>query len=656
MRMLFLPATALWMVVASVSVAQTAHPCAEHKALTTMPLRFAEKSIDTSGFDVHHLDLEIELSNTSTYVDARAAQAITVTVPSLDSARFALHTSLTVDSLFVDGVTSPFRQTADVLAVPLPGIATSGDGFRITAFYQGQPPVASGFGDGGIYTGQSPSWGVDATWSLSQPYGSLYWWPAKQSLTDKIDSTDVAIICDDQLFGGSNGVLLGVDSLAGGRIRCRWSHRHPIADYLVSVAVSDYQEYSFHAPLMSGDSILIQNFIYDNPALLGTFEDDILETGDMMERFEEVFGPYPFADEKYGHCMAPFSGGMEHQTMTTQGFFVRSLTAHELGHQWWGDDVTCSSWHDIFLNEGFARYSEYLYDESLSDVLAANTMTSYHDNIKSEPGGSVYVPDIMMADRIFDQRLSYDKGAAMVHMLRHRVGEDAVFFSALRSFLDAFGSSSASTDDLRLHLEGETNLDLNAFFQHWFYGEGYPTIDMRWNAVGRDLVLAADQTGSVPLVTPFFTTALEVEAVLADGSDTLVRTVWTSPDQEITVPLLDSVVDVTRLDPNGWVLMEEGAITKDTSLEAMPVGLRDRAVGSLRMAPNPATDVVRIQTPEGIRNGRIILIDALGRTVGSAPMEADRTAMDVSHLSPGIYRVRLLSGAIMQAAGRLVRR
>ena len=173
-------------------------------------------------------------------------------------------------------------------------------------------------------------------WSLSEPFSAYEWFPCKQSLRDKADSSFVAVTVPDTCKAGSNGVLINTVPLGNGFTRYEWKNKHAIDYYLISVAVAKYIEYSFYAnPVGAPNPILIQNFIYDNPQTFIYFEDEINETGDFIELFYDLYGPYPFEDQKYGHCMAPIGGGMEHQTMTTQGSFSKGLTAHELAHQWW---------------------------------------------------------------------------------------------------------------------------------------------------------------------------------------------------------------------------------------------------------------------------------------------------------------------------------
>ncbi len=153
-------------------------------------------------------------------------------------------------------------------------------------------------------------------------------------------------------------------------------------------------DYSIYAhPQGYADSILIQNYIYDHPNILSTYKNAIDQTAGMVTLFSDLMGLYPFHREKYGHCQAQLGGGMEHQTMSTMGDFNTRLIAHELAHQWYGDNVTCATWSDIWINEGFATYGEYLVLEYLSGLsAAASMMQSLHNSIMSSPGGSVYVP------------------------------------------------------------------------------------------------------------------------------------------------------------------------------------------------------------------------------------------------------------------------
>ena len=158
----------------------------------------------------------------------------------------------------------------------------------------------------------------------------------------------------------------------------------------------------------------------------------------MITSFSRLLMDYPFSEEKYGHAMAPMGGGMEHQTMTTLQDFGFFLVAHELAHQWFGDHITCGNWQDIWINEGFASYMEYVAaQELLGQEAADGWMTNAMSVAKSRTRGSVFVPEEGVEDeyRLFDYALSYKKGAILLHMIRYELDDDDLFFGALRQYL-----------------------------------------------------------------------------------------------------------------------------------------------------------------------------------------------------------------------------
>jgi aminopeptidase N len=389
------------------------------------------------------------MTNTSTYLSGTGRMDATA-IQNIDSALLELYPTLTISEIRLNGIPTAFSRTGTVVKAFVGVI--SGETFSLEIDYSGNPPTAqtNPLGGSGITAGSSPSWGNKVVWTLSEPFSAMEWFPCKQSLTDKADSSFVSVTVPDTCKAGSNGVLTSIDTLGNGFLKFNWQHRHPIDYYLISIAVAKYVDYSyFVSPVGAPNPILVQNYIYNNPQTLPNFIDEINETGDFIELFYDKYGPYPFEDEKYGHCMAPISGGMEHQTMTTQGFFEKKLTAHELGHQWWGNNVTCASWCDIWINEGFASYSEYLMLENLYPAEKTQHMLDVHQNVKTQTGGSVWVLDSLNESRIFSGRLTYDKGAAIVHTIRFLINNDSLFFEGLRAFQVTFKDSTATGVDFK---------------------------------------------------------------------------------------------------------------------------------------------------------------------------------------------------------------
>jgi len=539
---------------------------------------------ETEKYDVHYYNLNLNMTNTSTYLSGTARMDASARV-NLDSALFELFESFTITDIRVNGISVIYSRNQSAIKVPVNAI--NSEHFSIETDYFGTPPTAATnpLGGGGMTYDTSPSWGNHVVWSLSEPFSAYEWFPVKQSLRDKIDSTDVSVTVPDTCKAGSNGILVSVDTI-GNSLKFNWKNRHMIDYYLISVAVARYVEHSFYAhPTNSNDSIFVQNFIYNNPQTLPTFLSRINETADFIVLFSNLYGLYPFADEKYGHCMAPISGGMEHQTMTTQGFFEKTLTAHELAHQWWGNQVTCDSWSDIWVNEGWASYSEYLMLENLYPTEKNQHMLDVHNNVMSQTGGSVWCLDSLNENRIFSGRLTYDKGAGIIHTMRYIVNNDSLFFSTLKQFQQIFKDSVADGIDFKNVLEQVTGIDFDPFFEEWYYGQGYPTYSLRYNQVGNDLFVKISHVGSTPN-SPTFTNPIDVRFVRAGIGDTIIRFDITSNSELFTISNFGTITTSITIDPNNWVINKLGSISQDNTLEIEDVADSKKLI----VYPNPSKE------------------------------------------------------------------
>jgi aminopeptidase N len=606
---------------------------------------------ETERYDVHFYSLDLSMDNLSTQVSGTAEIHAHARV-NIDSALFELFNTLTISEIRVDGNQVVYSRSGSKVRVPVN--AMTGQNFEISVDYSGTPPTAATnpLGGAGMSNDNSPSWGNQVTWSLSQPFSAYEWWPCKQSLSDKADSCAVKITVPTACKAGSNGVLENVVDLGNGTSRYEWKHRHPIDYYLISVSIAEYVDYSIFAnPVGSPNPILIQNFIYDNPGTLPNFQADIDETIDFMELYADQFGPYPFADEKYGHCMAPFSGGMEHQTMTTQGFFNKTLTSHELAHQWWGDHVTCASWADIWVNEGFASYAEYLMIEALYPAERAQFMLDVHANVMTQAGGSVYVLDSLNESRLFSGRLSYDKGSSIVHTLRFMLNDDAMFFQGLKNYQITFADSVAKGLDVKNTMETISGLDLNAFFDEWYFGEGYPTYSARWNSVGNDLNLEITHTASMPAVTPTFTNPLELRFSRLGAPDTIVRFPIGSNLEQYLVQGMGTVTNIVLFDPNNWVINKTGTKVNDPNFF---VGMEELMNPlDFSVYPNPAMEEAILRTNEKLVFDEICMLDVSGRLLATFPNTF--TQLSLSGMPNGTYQIVLMKNKSIIASKRFIK-
>lgn len=607
----------------------------------------------TERYDVHYYFLDLNMTNLSTDLSG-TVEIHGTSKEVLDSVWFELFDTFTITDIRLNGVSSPYNRQATAIKVPVNLLAL--ENFIIAIDYNGTPPTASSnpLGGSGMTNDTSPSWGNQVTWSLSEPYSAFEWFPCKQSLKDKADSVDVHITVPSACKAGSNGVLTQVEDLGNGFSKYYWKHRFPIDYYLISVAVAEYVDYTVYAnPVGAPNPVPIQNYIYNNPNTLPNFQADIDETVDFIEYYSTVFGVYPFHTEKYGHCMAPLSGGMEHQTMTTQGFFEKTLTAHELAHQWWGDHVTCKSWSDIWVNEGFASYAEYLMLENMYAGEQIVDMSDRHANIKSELGGSIWVEDSLNGGRVFDGRLTYDKGAAFIHTLRFIMNDSAQFVQGLRNYQAAHAFDLALGVDVQTELEQISGLDLSDAFEQWYFGEGFPTYSAKWNVVNGDLYVNLTHTTSMPAVTPTFTNPIELRFLRAGTTDTTIRFNVTSNNENYVLTGLSNVSNLTQIDPKNWIINSNGPITHDLALGTNGI-FEAQKVKELTLSPNPTSDFITVDFPS-TGSYSLKILDPKGKLVQEFKVKSGEK-INVADWSNGLYLFQFESENGERIIRKIVRR
>jgi aminopeptidase N len=555
----------------------------------------------TTDFDVVYHRMEWWLDPAEYYIRGGVTTYFKPTEADFSDLHFDFSGSLAVDSILYQGEQVGFTQLGgNVLRIFLPDPPAVGQLDSIAIWYQGEPG-SSGFGSFITSTHNN----VPVLWTLSEPYGSKDWWPCKQDLNDKIDSIDVIVHTPEAYRVASNGLLVE-ESGQGDTKTYHWQHRYPIPAYLIAVAVTNYAVYSDWVPTDS-DPIEVLNYVFpENLSSAQNQTEDIIE---MMQLFNDLFGLYPFAEEKYGHAQFGWGGGMEHQTMSFMGGFSYGLQAHELAHQWFGNKVTCGSWEDIWLNEGFATYLTALTYEFLGNEQAWEDWKSSRINsVTSLNYGSVWVNDTTDVNRIFSGRLSYSKGALLLHMLRWTLGDED-FFQAARNYLNdpslAFGY--ASTEDLQGHLEAQSGLDLETFFDDWFFGQGYPSYHLQWASEDDFLQLTVGQLTSHSSVD-FFEMPIPVY-VSGEGQDTLLRLDHQYSGQFFWLELPFTVENV-EFDPDSWILSKGNTIQEGTYNRTVEPDLSNR----ITLFPNPTPGQLTVRA-DGLQIEGVQVIDLSGQVL-----------------------------------------
>jgi len=581
---------------------------------------FAGKNIDINYHRMHwSIDPAINYISGSVFT-------LFKTTESLNEITFELDTAMTVDSVLFHGQSISFADSGTyLLNIYLPITLNDNIFDSVEIFYRGEPGQGLGFGAfiQDIHNGDP------IIWTLSEPYGAKEWWPNKNDLSDKIDSIDVYVTTPLGQRAASNGLLVEEKTLSNSKLY-HWKHRHPIATYLIAVAVTNYAVYSDFATINSG-VVEVLNYIYPEDSATVVMQTPAVVSS--IQLYSNLFIDYPYLDEKYGHAQFGWGGGMEHQTMSFMGGFSHALMAHELAHQWFGDMVTCGSWHDIWLNEGFATYLTGLTYEHMPGTpwwltwrhQTMNSVTNY-------PDGSVYCDDTTSVSRIFSSRLSYSKGAYVLHMLRWVCG-DSAFFAGVTNYLNdpALSFGYAHTSDLKSHLEASSGLNLTEFFNDWYYGEGYPTYDVSvYQSSNDSITLTLNQTSSHSSVS-FFEMPVPIR-IKGSNIDSIFVLDNTFSGQQYTLAV-NCWVDSIEFDPEVH-LISKSNISSNVGLEVQNTD------NVLLIAPNPTSSSVTIKSKELIKE--IEVFDVSGRLIHTYNSLNNREYnINLSNNVTGIYFLRI---------------
>ena len=620
----------------------------EFESMVEAEMKSASRAINlvvnpnTLNYDITYHKLEFTVDPAVASISGKVTTTYTATA-NMSTLTFDLFDSLAVSSVKMNGVDLVYTQFGtNELVISLPAMQMTGTSAIVEIVYAGDPPLAQGFESFKIEQHN----GVPVMWTLSEPYGARDWWPCKQDLNDKVDSIDVYITAPSQYVSVANGVEPEAPIVNGALKTTHFRHQYPIPAYLIAFAVTDYQVYNQQGGLGTPASPFfpIVNYMYPETAAANIAS--LAPTLSIINFYETKFGAYPFRNEKYGHCQFGWGGGMEHTTVSfmtanSQGRYSRSLIAHEMAHQWFGDKVTCGSWKDIWLNEGFATYLASMVIEQFDGETAfTNDKNNMINSITNSTNGAIYLTDdeALSVNRIFSYRLSYLKGAMVINMLRFKLG-DTNFFQGLQNYLNdpllAYGY--AKTPNLQAHLEASSGLNLTEFFNDWVYNQGYPIYNIEAHNIGIGQArITINQSQSDPSVS-FFEMPIPIRLFGSGGLQQDFILDNTTNGQQFIVNVPFTVTSVT-FDPKKDIISRNGsAVLAATSFDLS---------SSVVLYPNPANSEITIETPNLYTLQNIIIYNALGQKVG----EYSSNKIPVSQFSIGMYSVKIITseGAILK--------
>lgn len=514
-----------------------------HKQGLKYDFRLLQEDALVHDFDVLHYDFDWRIIYDTLSIQGAAVIRARSQTESLGSITLHLDQAMTVTAVTQFRVPLVFTRLDDLLTIFLAQSFSTGEEFEIRITYNGQPQAGLNF---------STHQDQPIIWSLDEPIGARNWFPCYDLPDDKA-TVEMRITVPETMIIASNGLLLGTSSNSDGTKTYVWQEAYPISTYLISVAATNYITYT--DTYTSGTNAMpVTYFVY--PEHFAQAQEDFSVTVPMIAFFAQVFGEYPFLSEKYGMAAIPWSGAMEHQTCTSYGSPLITgthrydwIVAHELAHQWWGDLVTLADWADIWLNEGFATYSDALWHEHLGGLEGLKSRMEVLKNIYlTQHQGQEHPIHNPPAGHLFCA-IEYEKAACVLHMLRFVTGEEN-FLKILKTYAQDFAYANAATEDFRKVCESISGQDLGWFFEQWIYKSGYPTYQFGWGDTGQGTVrIIINQTQTD---FPVFVMPVELHVILPAGE--LKKTLWVDKkDNVFAFAVPAKPVDVL-FDPDGWLL------------------------------------------------------------------------------------------------------
>lgn len=419
--------------------------------------------LGNGGYDVLHytldinVDMERNLLRSVATLDARASAPLPEF--NLDFRGFD------IEQVSVDDQPAQYnRSGVELTVIPATPIQPE-QSFTVALEYSGTPQNS-------VEQGMRLGWNryENGVYVASEPLGASSWYPVNDHPCDKAAYT-FRITVPEPYVVAANGVLTGTQD-NGSTTTYTWEENHPMASYLATVNIAQFEYQEQPGP----DGMIVRN--YFDRAIASQVEEVFNRQPDMIAFFNSIYGPYPF--DEYGVVVVDASFGFALETQTLSLFSSRGLSradreneqvvAHELAHQWFGNSVTLDNWKDIWLNEGFATYSQWLWlEHDRGRAAMESQLEGWYESLARSEHPPVGDP----SSRDLFSMSVYFRGGLTLHALRLRVGDDT-FFEILRAYADEYRYGNASTEDFIALAEERSDQNLDDFFQAWLYEDEMP--------------------------------------------------------------------------------------------------------------------------------------------------------------------------------------
>ena len=521
-----------------------------------MMLREDTRTRTQEDFDALYYELNLQVFLDPNNLEGTVTGRFQSLIDDLETVVLDFDEALTVDE--VTGSVSAYQLEGEEFEFTLDRPYNSGEIFEITTTYHGVPRILN---DTKAFRFEHHG-NVPIVATLSTPFLAHTWWPCKDGPEDKPDSVDINITIPVESYNGyelyasSNGRLTDIVDNGDGTKTFKWHEGYPIPVYYVGIDVSNYRIFTHYYKYSDTDSMEVPYYVF--PESYNAAQQTFADVVDMIGFLSDTFCPYPFLDEKYAMSEIGFYGAIENQTNTIMGgvgenFYMTVL--HEMSHQWFGDMITCASWHHGWVNEGFATYCEALWVEHL---LGFEGYKEYMAGMAYYGNGTVYLEDVSDPFRVF-VGIIYNKGAWVLHMLRRVVGDDT-FWDIMRTYCQTHAYGYASTEDFQAVCESVYGESLDWYFQQWIYEEGYPDYEYAWdfeNTGGAYTVTL--RIGQTQTSGPIFEMPMDI-LIRTQGGDVL-ETVTVNAELSTFQFEVDAQPVEIIIDPDDWILKRVSPLT-----------------------------------------------------------------------------------------------